>query len=270
MSQGSDDHGLGRHDSASDATEMDDRDQTAEDRDRAAEEHDESAASRDSRSEERDSRAEARDAQFGKIDVQAASDRAGARRDRQAAASDRQQAEDDRVAALDDRQISAVQRSEFLYDALTQVFARDAGLLELEREVVSAQRTGEPFVLAFIDVDGLKGVNDSRGHDAGDDVLSAVAAAIRAAVRKDDVVVRYGGDEFLCGLAGITLAEAEPRFARMNQELKDSANTTSVGLAELEPAEDLTALIQRADQLMYRLKPRSADVPSQQPSDGAS
>lgn len=213
------------------------------------------------RSEDRDARAEARDERDGLIDVDAAADRVGARRDREGAASDRKQAEDDRHAAEADRALSAVQRASLLYDELTGTYTRDAGLMELEREVVRARRTGEAFTLAFIDVDGLKRVNDSGGHLEGDRLLTRVAEAIQAVVRDYDVVVRYGGDEFICGLLGVGLDDAVPRFARMTTNLKQTGDSATVGLAELDPDEDIAHLIDRADMLMYdsKVKARSRD-----------
>ena len=67
-------------------------------------------------------------------------------------------------------------------------------------------------MLAFVDVDGLKAVNDRDGHAAGDRVLESVVRAIRTRLRSFDPVIRYGGDEFVCGLSGTDLAQAERRF----------------------------------------------------------
>ena len=236
------------------AAAMEDRDRTAGDRDRTAAALDESANSRDLRSEDRDSRAEARDERDGHVDLEAASDRAGARRDRKGAASDRRQAEDDRDAADVDRRLSAIHRASLLQDELTGVYRRDAGLKELEREVVTAHRTLQPFVVAFIDVDGLKAVNDAEGHRAGDALLRRVADAISEVVRGDDVVLRYGGDEFVCGLLGIDLREASALFANMIPERQSSLGKATVGLAQLQPSEALQSLIERADSAMYLRK----------------
>ena len=75
-----------------------------------------------------------------------------------------------------------------------------------------ARREGTSLVVAFVDVDGLKAVNDTHGHAAGDDVLRAVAERLRARMRSYDLLVRMGGDEFLCALPNITVAEARERF----------------------------------------------------------
>ncbi|MDO9485315.1 MAG: diguanylate cyclase [Actinomycetota bacterium] len=234
--------------------DMEDRDRTAVDRDRTAEALDLTAENRDLRSEDRDARAEARDEREGTVDVEAASDRAGARRDRKGAAADRRQAEADRDAADVDRRLSAVHRASLLQDELTGVYRREAGITELEREIVTAGRTEQPFVLAFVDVDGLKAVNDAEGHRAGDLLLRRVADAIREVVRQDDVILRYGGDEFICGLLGIDLAEATSRFESMSEDLHSTLGVATVGLAELKPGEELAELIDRADARMYDRK----------------
>ena len=108
------------------------------------------------------------------------------------------------------------------------------------------------MALAFIDVDGLKKMNDSEGHAGGDELLRDTADLIRTHFRPYDLTVRYGGDEFLCGLAGIDLAEAAQRFSLVNADLATShAASVTVGLAELEPDDTLEDLIARADEAMY-------------------
>lgn len=229
-----------------------DRDRTADDRDRTSDAHDESAEARDARSDARDDRADARDEASHTVDTTAASDRAGAKRDRQVSAGDRQHSEDDREAASADRVHSARERAVMLLDGLTGAHRRDPGLLELEREVTKAHRTATPFVLAFIDVDGLKTLNDLHGHIAGDNLLGGVVDTIRGVVRDYDLIVRYGGDEFLIGLADLDLAEARRRLEIANASLAETRQAhVSVGLAELAPGETLDDLLGRADAMMY-------------------
>jgi len=158
----------------------------------------------------------------------------------------------DRDRTAEGRSDAAHEREELLLDGLAHAHRRESGLLELEREITKAHRTGKPFVLAFIAVDGLKTVNDSRGHTAGDELLRQVVDTIRGVVREYDLIVRYGGDEFLCGLGGLHLPEAGRRFEAANASLAvtDQASI-SVGLAELEPDESLHDLIARADRVMY-------------------
>lgn len=230
---------------------VEDRDQTADDRDRTSEAHDRTAAARDGRSEARDARAADREQQDGRVDADAAADRAGAKRDRRVSAGDRKHSEDDRDAASADRVSAAVERASLVVDGLTGAHQRAPGLAELEREVVKARRTGQPFVLAFMDVDGLKTINDTGGHAAGDEVLRQVVALVKETVREYDLVIRYGGDEFICGLLDLSLEDAASRFADTRKKLTGREVAFSVGLAVLSGDDTLQDLIDRADAAMY-------------------
>jgi diguanylate cyclase (GGDEF)-like protein len=135
-------------------------------------------------------------------------------------------------------------------------------MLELERELARAKREGEPMTLAFVDVDALKRTNDSLGHRAGDQVLRETARSIRSHLRSYDLIIRYGGDEFLCALVGMTREDAAERFSLVNADLTASRQASvSVGLAELEPEDAVEDLIARADEAMYRERQQ------QEPSD---
>lgn len=169
--------------------------------------------------------------------------------DREAAAIDRAAASQDRVAAS--------------LDGLTGAYLRGPGHVELEREIARARRTKQPLALAFLDVDGLKAVNDSRGHGAGDQLLRDVAAALRDQLRDYDVVVRHGGDEFVCALPGMDMDEAHTRI-QLVRPADDSLNpwTVSAGIAVLEDDDSLDSLISRADKALYarRSDARAAQV----------
>jgi diguanylate cyclase (GGDEF)-like protein len=228
-----------------------DRDRSAEKRDQVAEEGDRTAEARDVRADLRDRRAEERERGSG-IDTGAAAERRDAKKDREAGANDRTRAKSNRDASDADRVVSATERFEFLVDELTGAHRRAAGLLELEREIVRSTRTNQSFVLAFVDVDGLKMVNDALGHRAGDDLLILVAETVRHHVRRYDLLVRYGGDEFLCGMLGQRMGDARRRFDLVNVELgASSRNSVTVGLAELVEVESLRHLIDRADGDLY-------------------
>lgn len=236
-----------RHESDSD------RDKTAEARDRTSQGHDEASEARDERADARDKRAEARETAAHKFDPEVVSDRAAAKRDRKGGASDRLHAGDDREAASTDRSVSARERESFVIDELTGAHRRDTGLVELDREISRAKRTKQTFVLAFIDVDGLKATNDSLGHVAGDQLLRHVVDTIRGHVRSYDLIVRYGGDEFLCGLLDVDMAEATERFALVNADLAAIRQASvTAGIAQLDAHDGLEDLIQRADEALYR------------------
>src|ERR1700728_1544427 len=182
------------------------RDRVAEDRDRVSAVSDVLADARDMRTHRRDDRAETRELLAGRSDVQTSHDRAAARRDRQDSADERARSSTDRLSSSSDRVLSARERTEDLVDELTGAHRRTTGVFELERELLRPGRTGQPYTLAFIDVDGLKAVNDLHGHSAGDELLVLVVDTIRNHVRQYDLLVRYGGDEFLCGLLGLRMA----------------------------------------------------------------
>lgn len=236
----------------------DDRDRTAEDRDQRAEAHDQESEARDERAEARDARADARERAANEIDTGAAADRAGALRDRRGGASDRTQAADDREAASADRLLSAQERVASSMDELTHAYRRDAGVVELEREIARAKRTKQPLTLAFVDVDGLKEMNDSLGHAAGDRLLCGTADSIRTHLRSYDLVVRFGGDEFLCALLDATTTEAAERFSLVNADLASHHQASvTVGFAELQADDALTDLVARADEAMYTARQQS-------------
>jgi len=157
------------------------------------------------------------------------------------------------VAASADRALSAQERADFATDSVTGAYRREVGLVALEREVIRANRTSHPFTLAFVDLDDLKGTNDSLGHAAGDQLLKSVADSIRAHLRPYDLLVRFGGDEFLCGLSDLRMEEATKRFKLVDEDLERTHQAAvTVGLTELQADDSLEGLIARADEEMYR------------------
>ena len=190
-----------------------------------------------------------------------------AERDRESALSDRgygavarDEAEQDRDTALVDRGASALDRASASIDAVTGAYLRGPGFAELARELTRAHRR-HPLVLAFVDVDGLKAINDQFGHAAGDQVLRDAAEALRANLRAHDLIVRYGGDEFVCAVSGMTLREAKRCFNRVNIALARARipATVTVGLVQHSPGEGLEELVRRADESLYRERKRLAE-----------
>jgi len=122
---------------------------------------------------------------------------------------------------------------------------------------------GAAGCVAVADIDGLKLINDSLGHSAGDAAIRAVARAIRQLVRADDLVFRWGGDEFLAVLFGVTEEEARRRLDGLAEMLsavpiagdrQTIAVGVSVGLAPFASVAELEQAIDRADARMYRGK----------------
>lgn len=186
--------------------------------------------------------------------------RAKSAADRARAAVDRARAAADRAKAARERdRLEAELRSAHL-DELTGAYRREMGRLALSHEIDRARRSDGRFVVAFVDVDRLKVVNDREGHSAGDRVLQTVVQSIRARLRSFDAIIRYGGDEFVCGLGGTDLEEARRRFDSIGGSIEEDARVgISVGLATLEVGDQVDALIDRADaeMLMVRAARRS-------------
>jgi GGDEF domain-containing protein len=181
--------------------------------------------------------------------AQAAEHRALAAADRRAAADDREQAADERLRALADREMYAAALAFAETDELTGARTRSAGLRELQREVDRCRRTHSGLVIVYVDVVGLKQVNDSRGHTAGDDLLRAVIEMLRANLRSFDQIVRIGGDEFVCALSNVTDAAARERFGAINPKLAgiDDCRGVRTGFAMLRAEDTVAELIARAD-----------------------
>ena len=213
-------------------------------------EHDSAARGRDRTAEERDRAAEARDRVAEQRDRP---DGRFSRSERERAARDRAEASRDREHAARDRRAAARDRAQAGIDPLTGALRRDRGLADVGREIDRARRSDGRLVLAFVDVDGLKAVNDAEGHAAGDRLLCHVATALRTGLRSYDLVVRYGGDEFLCALPGTDLDSARRRFVDVAGSLRDFSQGASVstGLAELDDRDTLDGLIARADDALY-------------------
>jgi diguanylate cyclase (GGDEF)-like protein len=239
------------------------------------------AAEHDRAADERDLALAKRDAAWGSDDrattaaevlLRAMEDRRRAAADRAAAATARENAAADRARAATDRERAAQERAraradrEALIqqllvaetDALTGARTRGAGLADLDHEVERARRTNEMLAVAYIDIVGLKKVNDTQGHGAGDALLQRVVDAIRRQLRSYDLIVRVGGDEFVCALSGATLPDARTRFAAVRAELArpPEACEIKVGLAELTPEASGADLIALADADLPNGKPQ--------------
>lgn len=145
-------------------------------------------------------------------------------------------------------------------DTLTDLPNQRAFFEELRREVAHAQRNGEDLVLAYMDLDGFKAVNDTYGHAEGDSVLRGLADALREVARSSDLPGRIGGDEFVLLLPGANQEKATAVCRRLFQVFdagkKHPTLTLSVGLAALDPATPQAPeiLIRQADQAMYEAK----------------
>jgi diguanylate cyclase (GGDEF)-like protein len=127
----------------------------------------------------------------------------------------------------------------------------------LLHEIQRAQRLRRDLVLAYVDVDGLKAVNDSSGHAAGDELLRNAVAALRSRLSPHDPIVRFGGDEFVCIFTNITLEEGRRRLEEANELLSQTAGSSiTVGLAAVQQGDTLEGLLARGDQALVEAKQR--------------
>lgn len=148
-----------------------------------------------------------------------------------------------------------------LHDALTGCFSRMSGMELLEIQFIISNRSGSPLALAFIDLDNFKSVNDSFGHEAGDDVLVNAAKRIRVSLRTGDMLARWGGEEFILIMPNTYCKEAIMAIERMRalgfgMRPDDVPMTASIGIAERteDKTADWKSLVEVADQRMYAAK----------------
>ncbi|HSJ48333.1 MAG TPA: diguanylate cyclase [Gammaproteobacteria bacterium] len=148
-------------------------------------------------------------------------------------------------------------------DPLTGLWNRRELMRKLEHEMARSARYGHPLAVIMLDIDHFKRVNDSHGHQAGDQVLKDLAGLIQATVRGSDLVARYGGEEILVlcpetdGVVAGQLAERIRRHVEGATIVTTSARiqmTVSLGVAAYPELPTGTDLIQAADAAMYRAK----------------
>lgn len=213
---------------------------------------DRSAARRDAAADRRDLRAIELEAQLATLEgplreefehwrKRAAADRAQAATQRRRAATERTE------AATELARLRTALHHAYL-DELTGAFGRAMGNHAMELEIDRSRRDDGRLVLAFVDVDGLKSINDRAGHAAGDTVLRVLVSTMRSSLRSFDPIVRYGGDEFACAVAGVDAVEVDDRFRDIRDSLyADTGASISIGLASLAEGDTLEQLIARAD-----------------------
>jgi len=142
-------------------------------------------------------------------------------------------------------------------DALTGVANRRRLTEFLDQEAARSRRTGRPFALLMLDLDHFKNVNDSLGHQIGDQVLKTLAVTLRERLRNIDLVARFGGEEFSVVLPDTSLAGASVAGERLRQiveSLGAPMPTVSIGLAIWSQGVEVEALLGRADKALYRAK----------------
>ncbi|WP_033073704.1 sensor domain-containing diguanylate cyclase [Sphingopyxis sp. MWB1] len=146
-------------------------------------------------------------------------------------------------------------------DMLTGLPNRRHMLGFLDQALRAAQEDGAPLAVAILDIDHFKQVNDRYGHATGDDVIRRVGERARAALRKDDMVGRFGGEEYVCVFQGTSALAAELAAERVRRAIKNDddaddlpAVTVSVGLAVYAGEDSVEELLHRADKALYSAK----------------
>ena len=231
------------------------RDQTQAEADQQTSNRDHAAANREGAAVDREEAAAARDQTQAEAD-QRTSDRDHAAADRADAAVDREEAAAERAAATHDREQARAELRHAQLDQLTGAFGRELGMVSLEHEIKRARHGSGRLVLACVDVDGLKQINDRQGHPAGDALLRAVVGAIQTHLHSYDPVVRIGGNQFVCATGDKTPAEARLRFQEIRAKIERThpCARISVGFAALRPEDTLEQLLKRGDSALYEIK----------------
>ena len=155
------------------------------------------------------------------------------------------------------------------HDTLTDLLNRE----QLDIELARVHRLQEPWALLFLDLNGFKDVNDGLGHSIGDDVLRVVARRLTGAIRPDDVLARFGGDEF-CILASVPEQDTALTIAnRLREAVQRPTNvgghslrlTVTVGIAYVDPQGTPETLLRQADAAMYNAKSIESGVAVYEP-----
>ncbi|QGU00281.1 hypothetical protein SYNTR_1687 [Candidatus Syntrophocurvum alkaliphilum] len=145
------------------------------------------------------------------------------------------------------------------YDLLTGIYNKNILFRILKNNILSAEKIDKPISIVFMDINNFKSVNDDFGHQAGDLILYRIAKEIKKHIRKSDVFIRYGGDEFILILPDTNKKNAEQISLRLGQEIDNlkinHKISLSLGVASFpEDAKLVEDLIDIADSRMYQHK----------------
>ncbi|MCK9479510.1 MAG: GGDEF domain-containing protein [Firmicutes bacterium] len=155
-------------------------------------------------------------------------------------------------------------------DPLTNIYNRRFGLIRLHEEYIRAVRHQSGLGVMMIDIDDFKIINDTFGHCVGDKVVYHIAKVIRSAIREGDIVMRYGGEEFICVITGASLEDTNKVAEKIHRMVKDSVikhghqtikSTISIGLTSYpeHDASNEQDLIEYADKALYTAKDMGKD-----------
>jgi len=182
---------------------------------------------------------------------------------------------DDMAQALEQREVELqaalkLVQEQAIHDPLTGLYNRRQMEELLSREFLRVQRSGSTFSVVMVDIDHFKRINDTHGHETGDEVLVRIATLLVNAVRRSDIVCRYGGEEFLILLLGSSAENAVRRATEVQRSVRNLvlslrggatlSITASFGVAACpEHGTDRDALLRAADRALYRAKNSGRD-----------
>jgi diguanylate cyclase (GGDEF)-like protein len=165
-----------------------------------------------------------------------------------------------------------VLREQAVTDELTGLLNRRGFVAAAHEKVIAARRTGASLGLLYADVNGLKRINDSLGHEQGDAVIADAARVLRRVVRDGDVAARVGGDEFVVLLLNLEPASSDALLERLAEAIRSHAEgapsayrlSLSLGLTFMDHAshQSLDDLLAEADRRMYARKRRNSEMPA--------
>lgn len=147
-----------------------------------------------------------------------------------------------------------------MYDPLTNLFNRRALINQVHQELVNKTMLFDTTCLILIDLDFFKAVNDTFGHDVGDQVLMHIADFLSKNVRKQDLIARWGGEEFVILLRETSIEQSEQIAINLQEKMKQenfspvTSMTFSAGVATLEAGQSFDELVANADKALYEAK----------------
>ncbi len=164
------------------------------------------------------------------------------------------------AALIESREALAYQAA---HDPLTGMFNRRAILDHLHKQLAHARRHGQALAVGICDIDHFKQVNDTHGHQTGDDILCGLAARLKESLREDDSVGRMGGEEFLIVSTMQTGTDDLTLFAKIRSRIAETALATrsgdlhvtlSIGVASAVAGSTVDSLLERSDLALYQAK----------------
>ena len=157
--------------------------------------------------------------------------------------------------AVDNARLYGETREMALRDPLTGLANRRFMNINMQQAIALSERYGKPLCVAMFDIDFFKKYNDTKGHDAGDNLLAKVAGEIATGARESDLASRFGGEEFLLILPESNLDQARLAVDRIRQSIEDTLEVTiSAGVAMYKKGTSDVELIRMADGALYKAK----------------